>query len=324
MGAWADAVWVDGSWQLTPPSWVGITGSGSGGTVIPTPSTDVRLDSCSIVHTIHTDDAVFTTNSEVNSMEVSNVQTPGRDDVWRSSATGTVTLDFTFSDDRARGFGFWGIFNHLLHGASVRFQLFSDLAATLQVYDSTSLAVGTSVNLGQRFGQIQGTLRDQDLLFHTQPVWRFFLPMVYAKAGRLTITGTPLDENDIPLAYYQIGRFAAGPFWQFDRGVDFAPALSHPSNTARSRSGGGSNRRRRGATWKKLACNMRVTSHDDLIALESIMAWMADGRDGVLSLHTGRFGFVGGNYLLNGCFTTEDAIIKDFSIAGRQLVFESN
>lgn len=321
--AWADGAWAVGAWA--DGAWVG--GTGGGGTIVTPPVvSEVRLDSCSVVPIIHTDDAILVASSEVASMLVSNLQTPNRDEVWRSLNTSTTTITFSFPDGKARGVGFWGLYGHRLFGATVQMELFyySDLSG-IAVYDSGAIPAGTLAMVGQKWGMVEGSVQDYDITHFDQPVWRFFAPMLYVKSGRLTITGNPYDENGDPLSYYQIQRLVVGPYYQFGRGVDWAPALSVPTNTRRTRSGGGSNRRNRGATWEKLECNMRTTTPEDYRALASLMKWMGDGRDGVLALHTGRTGWRGRVYTLNGCFTSEDAFTLDYNnLGGRKLVFESN
>lgn len=321
MTAWASGVWGDGVWR--DGVWEG--GTGSGGTVVTPPSfLGIRDDSCSIVHTVHTDDAVLTASTEMTTMAAVHLQTPSRDEVWRSTDTNSTTIRFTFADGLARGFGFWGLFFHRLFGARVQMELFTYADWTgSPIYDSGVLDVGAVATPGA-WGMVEGSTQDADLLYYEQPVWQFFAPMVYAASGQLTITGVPYDATDTAVPYYEIGRLVAGPYYQFGRGVDFVPTISSPSTVRRTRSFGGSNRRNAGARYKRLECNMRTTTREDHIALETLMEWMANGRDGVLTIHTGRTGWEGRTYMLNGCFTTDDAFGLDFAIGGRKLVFESN
>lgn len=320
MTAWASTAWATGAWATG--AWA--TGSGSSGGA---PSTDDAPSNLTIVHTIHSDDAVLTASDEADGYPVENVQNVLRSKAWRSgglSGSPTTRIDGTWEDGLAYGAGFFGLFNHLLYGCTGHLVLYpnADWTGTPE-YDSGPFTIGTSLPVAQTWGQAYNTAEDADLGYFDQPLGLWF-PMVYCASFSFSISGTPTTRKGASLDYYHIGRLVLGPFYEFARNADFRPALSAPSNTGYGRTGGGSNARARGAKWKKLQCSMKTVSDDDQAAMVALMDWMADGRDGVLALFPDDTGWKGRAYLQNGCFTADDAFVLDEVFGSRTLTFESN
>jgi hypothetical protein len=319
MTAWATGAWAVGAWAIGAWSTADVSSGSSSSTDAPEFTT--------IVHTVHSDTALLAASQEAAGYPIENVQSVKRSKVWRSDGLAdspSIRIDGTYEDGLSRGASFFGMFFHLCHGATGQFVMYpNDDWTGTPVYNSLPFTIGTTISLSQTMGLVEGSVEDSDLLYFTQPLGLWF-PMIYHRSWSFFLSGTPDAPDGATRDRYQIGRLVVGPAYEFARGVDFLPTLSKRTNTARGRSGGGSNLRARGSKWDSLACNMRAHTDDDQAMLAWLMDYMADGRDGVLAIYPSDAGWRGRQFLLNGCFTTEDGISLDYNISSRKLVFDSN
>jgi hypothetical protein len=278
-----------------------------------------------IVHTVHSDAAVLTASSEYSTMLASNMQNVARSTAWRGpiDSPESAVISGTYADGGSYGAGFFGLWWHQLFGAAGRLVLYpNDDYTGTPTYDSGAFTIGEAQSVGQAWGMAAGSFEDSDLLYWEQPFGLWF-PMVRHKSFRFFLSGTPRDYTG-SLSYYQIGRLVLGPWYEFDRNVDFVPSLGTGTNTGFVRTAGGTNARTPGERWDTLECNMRTVSEYDSAAMVALMKWMGTGRDGVLALYPGDSGWRGRQFLLNGCFSAEATFGLDFAFGNRKLVFQSN
>jgi hypothetical protein len=239
-----------------------------------------------LVHTNHVDDATLTASGgTIDSLNpLTNMQNTRRDFVCRTTDTTTTTYFGTYADTLARGAGFVGLMLHRLHGASVRFRLFPNADWTgSATYDSGTVAVATSIALTSTWGLAAGTAINTDLLYWTQPFWRWINPQVTFKSWSLVVSGTPATSAG-SLGYFEITRPFIGPYFELGVNPEYKPELSRNFNSITNRDGGGGVQVTQGYQWRKLDFSLAHMTSNDRKALFDIAGYSGNWREGVVSM----------------------------------------
>jgi hypothetical protein len=278
-----------------------------------------------LVHTIASDDAVLalTTGATASGYNIAltNMQSTLRDAIWRSTTATTQVIKGDWAGED-RKIGFVGLFRHLNHGGSIRTQLFSDQAATVQVFDSGTVAIASSIAIGSLvWGAVNSTnAANTDLLYYAQPYGLFFT-MTTCKSFKVTLTGTPSNGN----GYYQVSRLALGPWLEFGVNPDLGMALTWLNNDVRIRTTGGSQLTTFGRRWRRLEFDLNYLGDNDRRALLDLLAYAGNSRDMVVSVFPGAGGRDERDYMLNGRFADTNPLVwQNFSYRSKKLSFEES
>jgi len=165
--------------------------------------------------------------------EVENTQNTIRSDVFRTDDTTTMTITATMPGTLTASAFF--MFNHLLHGASVRVQLGSYDSGTIPVlWYTTTDDVGTFAS---------GT-KDP---YKSESPFRLYFPETTYSSAQVTISGTPSA-----VSYFQIGRIILGRYFEVGKDPDFGLTLGFESTGRNNRTDGGSLRSYEGEAWPVL------------------------------------------------------------------------
>jgi hypothetical protein len=252
------------------------------------------------------DDATLTADPvAADKFPVTNSQTTARDQVFRSTGLDDQVIKGTYSGDgrRANAFAF---FRHNAHAGTVRLQLYSDDAWTTQVYDSTAITAdtfGAFDSLGDfDWGfDFLGSAADDPLALES-PFILYFDTTEFL-SYEITFSGFASG-----LGCLEVGRIWLGKYFESAINPAYGVALGVGENTSRVRTHGGSNRTTQGARWRTFAIDLNYMDEADRPIWLDIMQKLQTSRDFVLSLFPGAGGRQERDYLLNGKFTTLDAI----------------
>lgn len=231
------------------------------------------------------DEATVTASEAASGFPAANTQNTARDQAWRSSTTGTVTIDGTFS--RARTVSFFGMFRHRNHGGSIRVELFSDAAWTTLATggDTGTVAinkiVGGAGDTAYQWGDDPYGIGQYDPLIAESPYWYWFSP-VAVQSYRVTLSAH--STTFWSGAYWQISRLWLGNHFEPAVNPDFGSALGWMDNTDRNRTRGGSLRTNLGARWRTAKMDLQSLNEDESPVWLDIMAWAETGKDVVASL----------------------------------------
>jgi hypothetical protein len=261
--------------------------------------------------------ANLTASSEVAGMEVENAQLVARSKVWRSTATGAVTIDGTWGGDGRKCSAF-ALFRHNTHGGTVRLQLYSDAAWTTGVYDSTALTVSSTALGDFDWGTDPlGTTSDDPLLYEA-PYVIYFTPTT-AASFRITLGGTPANGA----AYWEIGRIWLGKYWEAATNMAPGMEIAWVQDDEQRRSRGGSLRSSSGAArWRALTLDLAAVSEGDRQTLMDLRAQVGRKKDVVVSAFPALGGRLERDYTLDAKFVAAEAIAYHYAFKSTRLALE--
>lgn len=203
---------------------------------------------------------------------VENTQNSVRDDVYRSASTSTVSITGVVDETRSASCAY--LFNHLLLGANIRFQLFSDAAATSQVYDSGTLSA-TWWTAGESY---TWSLGSNDPYAREAPFRVYLTSPTSYRSYKWTFSGTPTYAS-----YYQVSRIVVGKYMEFDARFDSGAGIGRVSLGDDGRTRGGSNRTNVGDSYATLNFDVIGTPTTKLATWHDIIR-RGPGYDVVTSL----------------------------------------
>lgn len=233
------------------------------------------------------DEATVSASEAATEFPASNTQNDGRDDAWRSTTTGTVTMSWTWSRDRV--FDYVGIFRHRNQGSNVRWEFFSDAAWTTAAAggDTGTVAfnkvVGSSSDTAFATGDDPYGIGQYDPLIAESPWWNWFASPVTARSARATFSSHVTTYwND---AFWHIGRIVAGKAFspRINPSYD-GNGLTWADNTTRKRTLGGSLRSNVGARWREVRLQLDGIDENEVPVWMDIMATAQTGRAVMVSL----------------------------------------
>lgn len=233
------------------------------------------------------DEATVTASEAASGFPATNTQNDGRDTAWRSSTTGTVTIDGTFS--RNRVINVFGMFHHVNHGGSIRFQGFTDAAWTTGATGgdtgtvSINKVVGGSSDTSYAWGDDPYSIGQYDPLFTESPYWYWFASNVTIRSYRITLSSHSSAYGYS--SYWQISRLFLGKYWspRINPSYD-GSGLTWNDNTDSERSRGGSLRANMGARWREMKMQFNGIDEDEAPVWMDIMAYAQRSRAVMVSL----------------------------------------
>jgi hypothetical protein len=224
--------------------------------------------------------ADLTMTSAVAAMPVSNLQSNVRDRVWRSTSNANQVMQFDWDGDEYPVSAWWLYPGELLN-ANVRLQLYSDAAATVQIYDSTTLAFPSFATSGYADYAFGG---DPDLGLAGQIPLVKWITEIYPKAGKLTISDGGITLGYFEASRFGVGRYADAPFAAVAPGL----SLGWMSNAQHRRSRGGTLRRRSGTgRWREMRFEVFLNSEADRYEWMDLLAACDPGKEILVSLFPG-------------------------------------
>lgn len=238
--------------------------------------------------------------SPSSGFEVINTQNTIRGDVFRSPNTTTMTISATWAASRVASALY--LFNHLLHGASIRTQIYSDAAwATPAVAFSDSGTVAALCYTTTTDGYTN-SLGTKDPNKDSSPYWLYFAETTY-RSVKLTISGTPSA-----VSYFQIGRILLGRYFGATAGPSFGFQLGESDTGNSTRTEGGSRRGYSGYSWPTMSFELNNIRPTERTFWRDFMRTNKRGTDFAVSVFPGDGTSRERDYTINGCFSSVDAL----------------
>ena len=260
------------------------------------------------------DDATLTVNVTLPSgFEAENTQNAVRSDVLRTSDTTTLVITGVLTASRVANCFF--IFRHLLNGASVRLQLFTDSGASVAASGGDS---GTNPIVWWTAAETYSWSNATNDRFASESGYRYYFAAdVTYLSYKLTISGTPTSSS-----YYQASRIFIGRYMELARSPDFGMQLGYKDLTRTNRTQGGSRRSYVGEGYRTLTGNLNYVKAAELSTWVQIHRQSGTGRDLVVDPFPADTTAKGRDHLMNACFSSIDAIGNDVSRFTKRFQFE--
>lgn len=271
------------------------------------------------------DEALITPSSTVSGFPAANTQNSMRSRVWRTVDSSTATLDGVWADSIARRPRFFGMFLHHCHGGKIRLQLYSDLAWTTQVYDSTALDI-VNVNSvpteGADWGYDPFATGRLDPFIEDAPYWLWIPSAVNAKSYRITLSN---HVATYARTFWQVSRFYLGPYVELGSyQPQYGLTMGYVDQTDRNRSRGGSLRTNHGASWRVMDLNLGALDETERAAWIDVFRYCGTGRDFVISLFPEDGTRKERDYTINGKFIALNPIGREVNRLTTKLAIEEN
>jgi hypothetical protein len=259
-----------------------------------------------IIHTNVIDSVTNLTSAPacVSTAPITNIQLPQRGKVARIvGATSWTISGQTYGNVSSLCL----VGHNLTGGATVRLRLYSDLAMTVQVYDSTALAVGTPQVWGNPASSPNGGLAwgvspwmSTGLLPGTPEYWSLWYTLV------TTAVAFKIDIADAGNAdgFLQIGRIYMGVYWSPVINDDYGRAMAWKEASKLSRTDGGSLRTEGYLPYRIFSCSFKSLAETDRSALLDIFRKIGMRTDVVVSFNPSAGGNLERDYLAAVKFTT--------------------
>lgn len=217
----------------------------------------------------------------VTTLPVTNLQSNVRDRVWRSTSLAQQVITGHWS-----GGGYpcsaWGMWPGNMAGSTIRVQLYSDTAWSVQVYDSGTLDFFTYT------GTVYGTflwgatpwgVEVGDRTAKLAPKVVYFTQVV-AASFKITITNGP----GVDTSYFEARRFWLADYVDAPYNARYGAQPAWRSSSEHARTIGGSLRRRNGARWKELRFDTMFATEADRTKWSDLMYQLDPATELVLSL----------------------------------------
>lgn len=250
------------------------------------------------------DDAVLTPSAaEASGFPVTDTQNDIRSRVWRTTSTSSQSVTGVLSATRsANHFSAWRL---RAAGASLRIQLYSDAGASVQVYDSTALAINSCFTVSDPFTWSTGT---NDPFLEQSP-FRHWFPTTSYRSYKITWSGTPTNWG-----YFQASRFVLGKYFELARQPKFGMSLGAADLTDRNRSMGGSLRTNVGESWRTMKLDLGGVNANERATLQKFRHYVGTGRSFVVSIYPEDNTELERDHMLLGKFSSLDPAIRDIAI----------
>lgn len=234
------------------------------------------------------DDAVLTvTPSAFSTLPATNLQSNVRDRLWRSPNLDQQVLTFNWAGNvrRVSHFSMWPSAQaSSLIGATVRLELFSDLAMATGVLDQTwDFFTFTGAAWGvDAWGVFRWGVADDDRTARLAPLSKWF-SAVNASAGRITVA----NGGAVDTPYFEARRIVLGEYQEAPYNALVGAAPQWKSNSEHQRTIGGSLRRLRRAKWRELRFETVFSTDADRAKWSDIVYACDPGQEAVISLFPG-------------------------------------
>jgi hypothetical protein len=218
-------------------------------------------------------------SSAVATMPVTNLQSNVRDRVWRSTSNAPHVLQFDWDGDEYPVSAWW-LFPGQLLNANVRLQLYDDVGATSQIYDSGTFAFPSFATSGYADYAFGG---NPELGLPGQFPLVKYITEVYPKSGKLTIS-----DGGIALSYFEASRFGVGRYVEAPR-KPAANSLSvgWVSQSELRRTVGGTLRRLARPRHRELRFDVLLTTEEDRYRWMDMLAACDPGNEIIVSVYPG-------------------------------------
>lgn len=234
------------------------------------------------------DDATLAvTPAAVSTLPATNLQSNVRSNLWRSPNLDPQTITFNWAGNvrRVSHFSLWPSAQaSALIGATVRLELFSDLAMATGVYDQTwDFFSFTGAAWGvDAWGVFRWGVADDDRTARLAPLSKWF-SAVNASAGRITIA----NGGAVDTPYFEARRIVLGEYQEAPYNALVGAAPQWKSNSEHQRTVGGSLRRLRRARWRELRFETVFSTDADRAKWSDIVQACDPGQEVVISLFPG-------------------------------------
>lgn len=267
----------------------------------------------------HWDEGTLTASSAVSTLPVENTRLHSRGSPWRSTTNAAQWLQRSHTVDRAANMV--AFFGHNLAGGTARLRLYSDAAATTQVYDSTALAIpaqasataAANYGLGGNAGSPQAA---DDLFGNSQPYVLYFAATVF-RAAKLDLVGGALATS-----YLQVGRIWLPMYREIGANPDYGLGNARWSNTQQTRTRGGSLISNTGATARRLDLNVKTVADSEADFWDDVLRYSELAKDVFVSIFPDAGGRLQRDYAINGKFVALDPRVYDVTWRAQHLVIE--
>lgn len=245
--------------------------------------------------------------------EAENTQNTDRADVLRTADLTTFSVTGVVPETRTASSVF--LFRHLLAGASVRWQFYTDAGATTPATGGDSGTVAAlCYTASETFQFSTGT---NDLNVTESAFWYHYAAPVTYRSYKLTVSGTPSAA-----AYFQIGRIAVCRMFQVAVNPDYGVRLGLKDLSRPYRTDGGTLRVARGEVYRTLTVDLSGVYEYERSIWVQIMRNAGTGRDVVASVFPGDGTTLERDYTMNGMFSSLDDIGRQVSRLTKRLQLE--
>jgi len=238
------------------------------------------------------DEATVTASEVATDFPVTNTQVDVRDQAWRSTSAGTVTLSGTFS--RSRTVDYFAMFRHQNHGGKIRLQLYTDAAWATPATGGDPLGagganinkiVGSSSDSAFAWGDDPYGIGQYDPFLVESPYWYHFAAPVTMRSYKITLSSH--STTFWPGAFWHISRLWLGLSMTVDRIRFGVSTPTWEDNTDRNRTRGGSLRTNLGNRWRVQKFDWFHLNAAQQSTLLDMLAYCQTGRGIVMSLDDG-------------------------------------
>ena len=251
-------------------------------------------------------DATLTTSiTPAAGFEVTNTQNTIRSSVLKSADTTTMTVSATWPQSRV-GSALY-LFNHLLHGASVRAQFYSDAGwstPSIAFSDSGTVPALCYTTTADRYSNSLGS---KDPHLADSPYWLYFAETTY-RSAKLTFSGTPSA-----VSYFQVGRILGGRYFEAAINPSYGMQLGELDTGKSGRTEGGTKRGYPGESWPTLIGDLNGVSEDERTFWRDFMRTTKRSTDFAVSVFPGDGTTLERDHTINGTFSSLDAIGREVS-----------
>jgi hypothetical protein len=257
------------------------------------------------------DDAELTASAAAESgFDVENTQNTIRDKTWRTTSNATQSITGVWASNRT--VSHFSLHRHLCHEGNVRLQLYSDAAASVQVYDSGTVSA-TPYTVSGLYTWSQGS---SDPLKELAPYWLWFAE-TSARSFKVTFSGTTGD-------FYQVSRAWIGRYWEPARSPTFGMTLGHKDNTDAVRTQGGSLRTNAGEIWRYLSMDFNGINEVELETWNDIRVYAGTSKDVMVSVFPGNGTRKEALHTLAGRFSNLNDIGRPSQVISMRVQLEEN
>lgn len=260
------------------------------------------------------DDCTLSVNVTLpDGFEAENTQNTLRGDVLRTTDTTTLVITGVAPANRVANCFF--LFRHLLAGASVRLQLFTDTGASVAATGGDS---GTHAALwytaSEPYVWSTGT---NDPFVNEAPYRYYYASDVTWRSFKLTVSGTPSA-----VAYYQIGRIFIGRYVEPAVNPAYGLQLGYKDLSRSNRTDGASLRAWVGGQYRTIDCNLNDINANEVSTWLQIQRQAGTARDIVVDCFSDDTTSKGRDYLMNCTMANLNAIGHEVSRFTQRLQFQ--
>jgi hypothetical protein len=260
------------------------------------------------------DDCTLSVNVTLpDGFEAENTQNTRRGDVLRTTDTTTLVITGVAPANRVANCFF--LFRHLLAGASVRLQLFTDTGASVAATGGDS---GTNAALwytaSEPYVWSTGT---NDPFVSEAPYRYYYASDVTWRSFKLTVSGTPSA-----VSYYQIGRIVIGRYKELAVNPGFGLQIGYKDLSRSNRTDGASLRAWVGGQYRTIDCNLNSISSDEHATWLQIQRQVGTAKDIVVDCFPDDTTSLGRDHLMNCAMTSLNAIGHEVSRFTQRLQFQ--